>query len=164
MRAAFLGFGLALATACASHQSPPPESGTQPVTPPPVVIYRNTSWEDPELATKGLGRLEVVVRVADRPAQVVQSANVSIRLVGATGPSRQLFTDQRGVAAFDAGAVGRYDMIVRAIGYGVAQAQVSVSPGCRSDVEVYIGIFAVGIAPPPPEPSRIRVTTCRPPR
>ena len=164
MRASFQCLGLALAAACASYQSPPPESSAQPATPPPEVIYRNTSWEDPELAAKGLGRLEVVVRVADRPAQVVQSANVSIRLVGATGPSRQLYTDQRGVAAFEAGAVGRYDLIVRAIGYGVAQTQVSVSPGCRSDVEVYIGIFAVGIAPPPPEPSRIRVTTCRTPR
>jgi len=163
VRAAFQCLGLALGAACASHQSPP-ESSTQPATPLPEVIYRNTSWEDPELAAKGLGRLEVVVRVADRPAQVVQSANVSIRLVGATGPSRQLYTDQRGVAAFEAGAVGRYDMIVRAIGYGVAQTQVSVSLGCRSDVEVYIGIFAVGIAPPPPEPSRIRVTTCRQPR
>jgi len=40
-------------------------------------------------------------------------------------------------------SVGRYDMVVSAIGYGVAQTQVSVSPGCRSDVEVYIGIFAI---------------------
>jgi hypothetical protein len=130
----------------------------------PEIIYRNTSWEDPELGGKGLGRLEVVVRVADRPTQVVQGADVWVRPDGDTGRSRRRLTDLKGVVTFDSAAVGSYEMIIRAIGYGVGHAQVVVSPGCRTDVEVYIGVFAIGIAPPPPEPARVRVTTCRPTR
>ena len=151
-----------IVAACASRQAVPndnaqPGNGHRP----PEVIVRNTSWEDPELAAMGLGRLEFAIRVADRPAQKVAQAQVLVKLSGAAGPWRQLVTDEQGIARLDSIAVGRYELRVRAIGYAPAQSEATVSPGCRTDVEVYIGISAMGIAPPPPEPGRVRVTTCR---
>jgi hypothetical protein len=150
--------------ACTSHQPPPNDQPRESGYRPPEVILRNTSWEDPELAAKGLGRMEVVVRVADRPAQTIHQALVDVRLVADGNLSKKVLTDQNGVARFDSIAVGRYQLTVRAIGYANARSEVTVSGGCRTDVEAYIGISAQGIAPPPPEPGRIRVTTCRTPQ
>ena len=148
--------------ACASRQTAPnddiPTDGSYR---PPEVIVRNTSWEDLELAARGLGRLEFAIRTADRPTQKVAQAQVQVKLSGATGPWKQIMTDEQGIARLDSIAVGRYELRVRAIGYAPAHSEAIVSPGCRTDVEVYIGISAIGIAPPPPEPGRVRVTTCR---
>jgi len=149
--------------ACASHQASPNDQPREPDYRPPEVILRNTSWEDAELAAKGLGRMEVVVRVADRPAQTIQQALVEIGLAGERNASKKVLTDQSGVARFDSIAIGQYRLTVRAIGYGNARSEATVSGGCRTDVEAYIGRAAIGIAPPPPEPGRMRVTTCRTP-
>lgn len=158
MRAFLCGL-LLVAVTCASPQSRRPDTNSEPL---PEVIVRSTSWEDAELAAKGLGRLEIVVRVADRPAQVVQQANVALRVAGDEGRWRYILANERGVAVVDSLAVGRYELLFRAIGYAPAKTLVTVLPGCRSDVEAYIGLSAIGIDPPLPEPSRIRVTTCRP--
>ena len=152
-----------MAAACASHQASPNDLPREPDYRPPEVILRRTSWEDPELAAKGLGRMEVVVRVADRPAQTIQQALVDIRLVGEGNASKKVLTDQSGVARFDSIAIGTYQLTVRAIGYETARSEATVSGGCRTDVEAYLGIFTIGIAPPPPEPGRMHVTTCRTP-
>jgi hypothetical protein len=152
---------LILVASCASHQSTAASGNAQPSSLRSELIRRGTSWEDPELAAKGLGRMEVVVRVADRPAQVVNQAYISIRIVGEGTPEKKLLTNERGVVEFDSIAVGRYQLLVRAIGFQAASAEVPVLPGCRTDVEAYIGHTYVGLFPPPPEPSRIRVTTCR---
>ena len=151
-----------LLAACATRQAVP-NVDTQPASGfrAPEVILRNTSWEDPELAAKGLGRLEFAIRSADRPAQKVSEALVLVKLSGTQNPWKQVMTDEQGIARFDSIAVGRYELRVRRIGYGPANSEAIVSPGCRTDVEVYIGISAMGIAPPPPEPGRVRVTTCR---
>lgn len=164
MRSASQLLTILLVMACASRQSPPQGSRSPSADPPVEVILRNTSWEDPELAAKGLGRLEVIVRVADRPAQTIQNAHVNVKLVGDGNAWTQKLTDQRGMALFDSTAVGTYEITVRAIGYGTARGRITVSRGCRSDVEAYIGLAAIGIAPPPPEPGRIRLTTCRTPQ
>ena len=100
------------------------------------------------------------MRVADRPAQNIQQSTVSIRQADRE-VRRPMATDARGSARLDSVAVGQYQLIVRAIGYGGARATVPVFPGCRTDVEVYLGIFAIGIAPPPPQRSMVRITTCR---
>jgi carboxypeptidase family protein len=149
--------------ACASRQSAPNDVDGPRGSDyrPPEVILRNTSWEDPELAARGLGRLEFVVRVADRPAQVVADAQVSVKPAGVGNAWQQVMADANGVARLDSIAVGRYELTVRRIGYGPLKSEAVVSPGCRTDVEAYIGVSAVGIAPPPPEPGRVRVTTCR---
>ena len=149
-----------LLTACAARQAPnevPREGGYRP----PEVIERNTSWEDLELAAKGLGRMEFAVRVSGRPTQAVQQALVGIQRVGDLRPTKQALTDDRGVVAFDSIAVARYQLTVRSIGYAQAKSDVDVLPGCRTDVEIYIGIQAIGLNPPTPEPTRVRVTTCR---
>ncbi len=163
MRGMFLSVCCVILTACASRQAEPndvpaaPETGYQP----PEVVLRIKSWEDPELAARGLGRLEVVVRVADRPAQTIANAYVNAKLAGAGNAWKQVLTDGQGIARLDSLAVGRYELTVRAIGYGTAKSEAPISPGCRTDVEAYIGLAAIGIAPPPPEPGRMRVTTCR---
>lgn len=128
---------------------------------PVEVVLRNTSWEDPELATKGLGRIEVVVRSADRPTQVLEGAQVQVKRVSDGTPSKSQLTDQRGIARFDSTQIGTYDMLVRRIGYAPVRGRITVSPGCRSDVEVYTGVQAIGLYDVPREPSRIRLTTCR---
>jgi hypothetical protein len=169
MRVARASFSLLVIAACSSRQAQPvavvPVAGVSQAreNPPPEIILLNHSWEDPELAARGLGRLEVSVRAADRPAQAIVGALVSLRIDGRDA-RRPVQADQRGVALFDSVAVGRYELLVRAIGYGSARAPVPVAPGCRTDVEAYIGIQAIGIAPPPPEPGRVRITTCRPAR
>jgi hypothetical protein len=114
-----------------------------------------------ELAAKGLGRMEVVVRVADRPAESVQQALVSIKMTEDVTPAKQKLSNDKGVVEFDSIAVGKYQLVVRAIGYGAAKAEIPVSPGCRTDVEAYIGRQAIGLGVPPTEPSRVRITTCR---
>ena len=50
--------------------------------------------------------------------------------------------------------------IVRALGHSATRAVVPVFPGCRIDVEAYIGVMHVGLTPPQPEKSLIRITTC----
>jgi hypothetical protein len=153
-----------LLMACSARQAPvqvytePPQD---PVYRPAEVIVRNTSWEDPELAAKGLGRMEFVVRVSGRPAQTISQALVDVRHVRDAGRGKRASTNDRGVATFDSLAVGRYQLTVRAIGYASAKSEMIVLPGCRTDIEVYIGVQALGLAPPPPEPSHTRVTTCR---
>jgi hypothetical protein len=119
------------------------------------------SWEDPELAAKGLGRMEVVVRVVDRPAQSVQQALVSIDRTDDLTPAKRKLSNEKGVVEYDSIAVGTYQLLVRAIGYASARAEIPVSPGCRTDVEVYIGRQAIGLGVPPTEPSRLRITTCQ---
>ena len=161
-----------LLTACASRQNvateepravvPVYQQATEDTSSRSTLIYRTTSYPDPELAARGLGRLEITVRVADRPTQTIHQALVSIRAGEAA--AKQLLTDQRGIVQFDSIAVGRYQLVVRRIGYGPAKLEAPVSPGCRTDVEVYIGVSAIGIAPPPPEPGRSTITTCRPER
>lgn len=163
MRNACQNVLILLSAACISQQSPPVDVASQSANPPVEVVLRNTSWEDPELAAKGLGRLEVVVRAADRPAQVIQNAMVQVKLVG-DYPPKQKLTDQRGIALFDSTSVGNYEITIKAIGYGSAYGRITVSPGCRTDAEVYIGVVAIGLDPPPREPSRIRLTTCRTPQ
>jgi hypothetical protein len=49
-----------------------------------------------------------------------------------------------------------------AIGYVPETLLVTVTAGCRTDVEIYLGMDFVGIAPPPPMPGRATITTCRP--
>jgi hypothetical protein len=162
VRELYRSLGCIVLAACATRQAvpiddAPRESGYRP----PEVILRNTSWQDPELAARGLGRLELVVRAGDRPTQTVANAYVNVRLAGTGNAWKQLVADAQGVARLDSIVVGRYELTVRAVGYGSARSEATVSPGCRTDVEVYIGLAAVGIAPPPPEPGRMRVTTCR---
>lgn len=122
------------------------------------VVVREASFEDSELAARGLGRLEVVVRSMDRPTQVLPEAQVLLRT---RRDSLRGATDQRGLARFDSVSVGELELIVRRIGYGIARATIQIKPGCRTDVEAYIALSAIGIAPPPPMPGRVAITTCR---
>ena len=155
---------LILLSACVTRphtETPAAASDVGVESPRPAIILRNTSWIDDSLAAKRLGRLEIVVRVADRPTNHVSSpARVILRQAGREVRA-SLNIDSRGMATYDSLPVGQYEVIVRAMAYAATRAVVPVFPGCRTDVEAYIGIMAVGIAPPPPEKSAIRITTCR---
>ena len=145
-------------TACALHRPSP--GAEQAVSRSSVsTILREASFEDPDLAAHNRGRLEIVVRSTDRPTQVLPGAQVLV-LMNPRDTLRRI-TDEGGLARFDSLAVGDHELVVRRLGYGVARGIVPVKPGCRTDSEVYISISMLGIAPPPPMPSRVAITTCR---
>ena len=163
MRPALSSLVIALSvSSCASRQAPPNHS-VAPAEPTREVVFRRSYWEILELTGKDLGRVEVIVRVADQPSMLVNSALVSLRPVGDKGRWKQVQTNQHSLAIFDSIPVGRYDLLVRALGYEPAQGQVTVSSACRTDVEAYIWIYFLDFAGTAPEPGRVRVTTCRAP-
>jgi hypothetical protein len=154
---------LAMLSACASRgtTADPVVSADGMESPRPQIILRKTSWIDDSLAARGLGRLEVAVRVADRPTHNVSTARVRIRQAS-RDVRPAILLDARGVASLDSLPVGQYELIVLAMGHAPTRAVVPVFPGCRTDVEVYVGIMSVGLSPqPPPEKSVFRITTCR---
>lgn len=158
-----LGGALAFvaASGCVHTTKPTASPAVETVNKNTSIVLRETSYIDSDLATRGLGRLEIAVRSSDRPAQSLEGAAVSLRRSDRDTP-RGVLTSDSGVARFDSIATGRYWLQVRRIGYEVANAEVTVSPGCRTDVEVYVGMQAVGINPPPPMPGRVTITTCKP--
>ena len=107
MRSVYGCLSLILVTACASHRSPSNANTSATSDSAPELILRRTSWEDPELAAKGIGRMEVAVRVADRPGRPVTQALVSIKIGGDGAPSKQKATNEKGVVEFDSKAVGQ---------------------------------------------------------
>jgi hypothetical protein len=133
----------------------PPATGG----PPTEIILRGASFEDSDLAARGRGRLEILVHSTDRPTQLLEGAQIRIRISARDTVSR--VTDPQGLARFDSLPVGNHEMTVRRLGYGIARAIVPIKPGCRSDAEAYIAIMHLGIDPPPPMPGRVTVTTCR---
>ena len=143
--------------ACAPSR---PSPDTWPAVNSSVVttILRERSFEDSDLASRGRGRLEVVVRSTDRPTQVLPEALVLVRLNA--GDTLRRMTDHQGLALFDSLPVGNHDILVRRLGYGGVRAVVAIKPGCRTDAEAYIAISMMGIAPPPPMVGRVTLTTC----
>ena len=144
--------------ACAPAQ-PVPKAPSAVSAPGPTIILRETSFQDADLAARGRGRFEVVVRATDRPTQVLREAQILIRV--SARDTVRLMTDQQGLARFDSLPIGDHEMLVRRIGYGVARAVVPIKPGCRTDVEAYVTVSMIGIDPPPPMPGRVTITTCR---
>ncbi len=153
---------LVLLSACASRgtTADPVVSDDGMETPRPVLVLRTTSWIDDSLAAKKLGRLEVVMRVADRPTNNVSMGRVRVRRDGRDVVPPRNF-DARGFVLFDSIPIGQYELIALAMGHSPTRTIVPVFPGCRTDVEMYAGILSVGISPPPPEKSAVRITTCR---
>ena len=73
----------------------------------------------------------------------------------------QATANGNGVARFDSLPVGMYSVRVRRIGCNTTTfLSFHVRAGCRTDVEVYLSISLIGIAPPPPMPPRSSVTVC----
>jgi hypothetical protein len=104
--------------------------------------------------------MAVVVRSADLPMQSLMQARVQLQVGDAPQVAASRSADSLGLAAFDTLAVGRYRVTVSRIGYARAVVFVPVEPGCRTDLEIYIGMLAVGIDPPPPTPMRAVATLC----
>lgn len=123
------------------------------------IIRRANSYEDGDLKMLGLGRLEVVLRSSEQPTQWLAQGTVSVQRLPADS-LRRLATNQSGIAYFDSLAIGSYEVIAQRIGYGRVVIQVDILGGCRTAVEAYVSIQAIGIAPPPPMPGRATITTC----
>jgi hypothetical protein len=113
---------------------------------------------DSAIAARQRGRLQVVVRPADRPTQPLADAQVLVRVGQRDTVSR--VTDEHGFASFDSLAVGDYEVVIRRIGYGYAHATVSIKAGCRTDAEAFLALSMIGIDPPPPKAGRVTVATC----
>ena len=123
-----------------------------------MTIVRRESFEDADLAQRGLGRLEVAVRSTDRPTQSLPEALVLVR-----PGSRDInkITDQQGLARFDSLPVGDHALVVKRLGYIETRIMVRIQPGCRTDVEAYITVAAIGLHESPLTPSRVTMTLCR---
>ena len=151
---------LLMVTANACSQARP--SGTAPAAPNAqaavTTIARAASLEDSTLAGLHRGRLDVIVRPADRPTQGVFDAQVLVRIGQRDTIVR--VTDEHGLASFESLEVGEHELVVRRIGYGLARAVVPIKAGCRTDAEAYIAISMIGIDPPPPRRGRVTITTC----
>jgi len=164
MRRVILAVAGILLVACSKQRATIPiyePAQAAPEYPKPTIIYRTSSYPNDELAARGIGTLAFVVRVSEQPLRVVANAQVLVRLSESHIQTTRM-SDERGQVTFDSVAVGQREVWVRAIGYGQAKFAAPVSPGCRTDVEVYIGIQAIGIASGPPQPGRAVITTCRP--
>jgi hypothetical protein len=137
-------------------------SGSRAATPAPVahVVQRTWSAVDAELAAKRLGRLVVVVRSTDFPMQAVGQAQLTLTSTAMTR-DRTGIADAAGIAELDSLPAGTYAVEVRRIGYVMGRVHVAVEPGCRSILEVYLGMAAFGLNPPAPMPTRSTATLCR---
>lgn len=153
-----LPFGVTL-LACAASSKAPENSATSPGGASSTVILRPISFADATLAAGGLGRLDVVMRSAERPTQSLEGASVLLVRVP-HDTLRRMTTDARGLVPFDSLPVGSYRVTVRRIGYWRADAQASVSAGCRTDLEVYVGLQATGFGDLPRMQTRTVATTC----
>ena len=123
-----------------------------------TTVARADSLGDSTLAAQHRGRLNVVVRPADRPTQGLFEAQVLVR--NGQRDTVVRVTDEHGLASFESLEVGEHELIVRRIGYGVARAVVPIRAGCRTDAEAFIAISMLGIDPPPPRRGRVTITTC----
>lgn len=124
------------------------------------VIRRTWSAPDSTLRARSQGRLAVVIRSADLPMQVLGQARVQLAVGNDAKAIASASSDSVGAAAFDALNVGSYRVTVSRIGYESAVFTVPVESGCRTVLEVYLGMAFLGIAPPPPTPSRAVATLC----
>jgi len=150
---------LLVTVAACARTKPLSDASITPGGPAVTTILREISYPDVDLAAQGRGRLEVVVRSTDRPTQLLAGAQVRLRIGQRDSVLRT--TDDRGLAVFEAVAIGEHELLARRIGYGYARAVVSIKSGCRTDAEAYIAASAIGIAPPSPMPGRMIQTTCR---
>jgi hypothetical protein len=124
------------------------------------VIRRTWSAPDTTLVARSEGRLAVVVRSADQPFQELVQARVQIATSDGAKMIASASVDSAGFVVFDPLGVGRYRVIVSRLGSATAVFTVPVESGCRTDLEVYIGMRFIGMAPPPPTPARAAATLC----
>lgn len=150
-------FALLALGACVRPQPvrPAPSAPQQPAQSNPVAL--DSAAEDAALAAQGRGRLDVVVRPADRPTQGLPGAVIDLR-VGRDTLRRQ--ADDHGRVSFTSLDVGNYDLLVRAIGYGRANAVVTIKPGCRTSAEAFIGEDIIGLGAPAPRRGQVTIKIC----
>lgn len=148
------GLALLFAVHACAHAKPATPAQTAPMD----GGMASSAVRDSALATHLTGRLQIIVRPADRPTQPLPDAQVLLRMRQRDTVSR--VTDEHGVASFDSLAVGDYEVVIRRIGYGYARASVPIKPGCRTDAEAFLALSLVGIDPPPPKAGRVTIATC----
>jgi hypothetical protein len=124
----------------------------------PVVVLRRFGSVDTDLTVARRARLVVVVRQTEHPLEVIQQSTVALRV-----DDREVVravTSAAGMVRLDSLETREYQLRVYAVGYAPAIFDVKAIPGCQTDVEVYLGLQPIGIAPGPSGPRRATVTTC----
>jgi hypothetical protein len=125
-----------------------------------TTIRRPTFYPHPGLEANKQGRLNVAVRIADHPTVGRRGTEVRIRINESDRP-RVAIADTMGVARFDTLPAGNYRIERRHMGSpSIGDVRAPVTAGCETDVEIYVGVVSIGIAPPPTMRTRVVITTC----
>jgi hypothetical protein len=125
--------------ACTTLRPPAPTS-------PNLVVFRHPSYLDSTGVARRTGTVHVAVRSVERPIEPLVQGMVTI-LDAARRQLRRGFTNPQGIAAFDTLPAASYTLRVAAIGYGPFELTIPVTPGCATDVEVYLTLQFIGIDP-----------------
>src|SRR5690348_11487769 len=110
--------------------------------------------------------VSIVVRDVDEPNHPLQEAVVVIAPVGTNleaASTPHALTDRDGHVAFGRLSDGRYDVLVRRVGYHRFQFAIDRRAQCREILEVYIGVAPTCLVECPTTPARAVLTTCRRP-
>ncbi|QJR36654.1 hypothetical protein [Gemmatimonas groenlandica] len=150
-------FAIAVLGCAPAYQAREPEPLNSPSA---QTIRRGWSVVDDALAARQQGRLAIIVRSADHPLQTVSQARTQISLVSGSTIATTPRLDSLGVAHFDSLTIGIYRITVTRLGYARVVVDAPVELGCRTDVEVYVGMEAIGMNPPPPTFRRAVATLC----
>lgn len=142
---------------CAPMHSP---KASEPSRSSVELVRRSWAVVDTALFAGAQGQLTVIVRSADRPMQLVPQGLVQIAAPNGAGVLEATRQDSLGIFYFDALAVGTYGVTVRRTGYSRIVVDVPVERGCRTELEVFLGIEFLGLAPPPPTYRRAVATLC----
>lgn len=151
-------FALLFVAACVTlGQAARPSTGSSAVT---IVERRADSSIDTART------FSIVVRDVDEPSHPLQEAVVVVAPVGTdleAASTPHALTDRDGQASFGRLSGGRYDVLVRRVGYQRFQFTVDRRPQCREVLEVYLGVAPNCLVECPITPARAVLTTCRRP-
>lgn len=120
------------------------KAATPEIRQPPLSVFRATARIDSAQLIKNVGSISVVGRSSDHPTQNI--AQLSIQLIDQSG--KELARVQ---AAGDSAVTlenlppGFHLLLVQRLGYNNAQFRVAVSAGCRTDIEAYLTMMAIGL-------------------
>ena len=112
------------------------------------------------------GTLSIVVRDVDEPNLSLREAVVVVAPSGGNLESPTtppVLTDREGRATFVHLSDGRYDVLIRRVGYERLQIALDRRPRCREVLEVYLGQAPNCLFECPITPALAVLTTCRRP-
>jgi hypothetical protein len=130
----------------------------------PAVVKEWYLTPEPELSTRRQAAILIVIRKANAPESTIVTSRVhlwppSARNLGLRPAVDSLFPSGDGVR-LDALSPGTHRLWVGSIAYNPAHFLVTLTVGCRTRVEVYLGLQPNCTTGQCSSPSRVVVTTC----